>query len=334
MFHLLPFLVGAYAVAPLMAVALLDDMNPTRFKELMWAHHPFVVKGAKFPGGTWEHLFDLYRSSSVELWNQTNEYWGIFRREHDSRGDHLCPCAEMSSSIVGQSDKVDMTRNFQVVERAVRPWSDVDTEIIQPILAQFYNAWFGEWDRINLFNPIFSSRGNTRGVLHFHNYEAFAGFVKVGEGTTLYMYPPSAYSSLNATLRKAKAIVVNAFGWNETELDDGALIYQVQENDIIHFPLGWFHRVDHRGLYLNIGHSFFVPDLLEARLTAVCPHISNVDDREYFEKWTRRHPWWWTIAPAQHFYEMCRDWLLHVSASSVLAVGLCTIFVLLWMRPK
>jgi hypothetical protein len=332
MFLLVLCLAGAYAAAPVMTIALLKDMSQPRFKELMYAHHPFVVKGARFPISIWEHLFEIYRSSSVELWNQTNDYWSIFRKEHDNRGDHLCPCAEMSSSIVGQSDKVVRTRDFQVVERAVRPWSKVDTEIIQPILAQFYNTWFGEWNRINMFNPIFSSRGDTRGVLHFHNYEAFAGFAKVGEGTTLYMYPPSAYAALNATIRKAKATVVNAFGWNETKLDDGALIYQVQENDIIHFPSGWFHRVDHRGLYLNIGHSFFVPDLLEARLSAICPHISNIDDREYFAKWTRRHPWWWTIAPVQHFYELCRDWVSFVSASSLAAFGVCTVILVRMLR--
>jgi hypothetical protein len=323
--------VGTSAVA--LTVVFEHDMDANRFKELMYAHHPFVVKGAKFPAGVWEHLLHLYRGNAVELWNQTNEYWGIFRREHESRGDHLCPCAEMSSSIVGQSDRLDETRDFQVVERAVRPWSTVDTEIVQPILAQFYNRWFGAWSRINLFNPIFSSRGDTRGVLHFHNYEAFAGFAKVGEGTTLYMYPPSAFTALNATVRKAKATVVNAFGWNESKLDDDALVYEVQENDIIHFPSGWFHRVDHRGLYLNIGHSFFVPALLEERLEAICPHISSLDDREYFAKWTRRHPWWWTIAPAQHFYETFRDFVLSSRVLSITTVGLCTV-VLACMRWK
>jgi hypothetical protein len=326
------YLVGAHAAAPVVTVVLRDDMNPSRFKELMHAHHPFVVKGARFPADIWEHLFEIYQRNSVELWNQTNEYWSIFQKEHDTRGDHLCPCAEMSSSIVGESAKVDMAKDFQVVERAVRPWSMVDTEIVQPILKQFYNTWFGEWDRINMFNPVFSSRGDTRGVLHFHNYEAFAGFAKVGEGTTLYMYPPSAFTALNATIRKAKATVVNAFGWNESKLDDGVLIYQVQENDIIHFPSGWFHRVDHRGLYLNIGHAFFVPDLLEARLNAICPHIPKVDDREYFAKWTRRHPWWWTIAPVQYLYELCLDWLSFASIPSWLGFGVCTLVLarLLW----
>jgi hypothetical protein len=117
----------------------------------------------------------------VELWNQTNDYYNIFKEEHEVRGDHLCPCAEMSSSIVAKSTEVDHEgkADFQVVERAVQPWSRVDTEIIQPLLTNSYNVWMGNLTRINLFNTVFSSRGDTRGVFHFHNYEAFCNFVKV-----------------------------------------------------------------------------------------------------------------------------------------------------------
>jgi hypothetical protein len=43
-------------------------------------------------------------------------------------------------------------------------------------------------------------------------------FVKVGSGTTIFLARPSCFSALNATIRKAKATVVNAFGWAEQEV--------------------------------------------------------------------------------------------------------------------
>lgn len=113
------------------------------------------------------------------------------------------------------------------------------------------------------------------------------------------MAPPSCYGALNSTIRKAKATVVNAFGWNESSIDANLLVYAVQQGDMVHFPSGWFHRVDHRGEYLNVGHSFFVPAVLEQRLAAVAPHITSAADAEYYRMWTRRHPWWWYIAPTQ-----------------------------------
>ncbi len=183
----------------------------------------------------------IYSEDNVELWNQTNDYWNIFKQEHDQRGDHLCPCAEMSSSIVAESKEIDPKADFQVVERAVRPFSRVDKEIIQPLLHHSYNSWMGNLTRINLFNTVFSSRGDTRGVFHYHNYEvdhcesvfrlseqrkkkkkkkkkAFCNFIKVGSGTTIYLARPSCFGALNATIRKAKATVVNAFGWSEQEV--------------------------------------------------------------------------------------------------------------------
>jgi hypothetical protein len=53
-------------------------------------------------------------------------------------------------------------------------------------------------------NPyLFSS-----GVLHWHNYEAFATFPAAGEGTTVYMAPPSCYPNLKSTIRKAKVFIL------------------------------------------------------------------------------------------------------------------------------
>ena len=53
---------------------------------------------------------------------------------------------------------------------------------------------------------------------------------------------------------------------------------------------------------LQVGYS-----VLDQRLAAILPVLSNAEEAAFFEKWTRRHPWWWTIAPSQYFYEMARD---------------------------
>lgn len=175
-----------------------------------------------------------------------------------------------------------------MVERAVHPYSLTDTHIVQPMLRAFFTPWMASLTGvINLFNPIFLSRGVTRGVMHWHNYEAFASFPKVGNGTVLVMAPPSCHVHVNGTIRKAKATVVNGFGWNESVIAKHLLHYNIQEvskrarggrrmcsfkknsarqNDILHFPSGWFHRVDHSGEYLNIGHAFYMPEVLEQRL--------------------------------------------------------------------
>ena len=327
--------VGAAAecsgTAPVLRRIDASSLSPVLFAQLLEAHHPFVVKGVQFPG-VYDRLTRIYEEESVELWNQTLEYKEIFRREHDTRGDHLCPCAEMSSSIVADSSELKEKRDFQVVERAVHPYSRVDREIVQPLLQHSQSQWIGNLSHINLFNSIFLSRGKSQGVFHFHNYDAFASFPVVGHGTKLVMARPGCFKALRGTIRKAKATVINAFGWNETELENtGALLeYEIEAGDVLHFPAGWFHRVDHRGDYLNIANAFFFPHVLDQRLAAILPVLSNAEEAAFFEKWTRRHPWWWTIAPSQYFYEMARD-CKHRNAVSA---GLVLVLSAWWISRK
>lgn len=243
----------------------------------------------------------------------------------------------MSSSIVTGSKDIDLKQKFQIVERAVFPHSRVDLEVIQPNLARTLGSWMGDMQHINLFNTIFLSQGDTKGVFHAHNYDAFATFANVGVDTTIIMARPECYGVLRGTVRKAKATVVNFFGWREEgelEKQQSSLVYKVENGDFVHFPAGWFHRVDHTGVYLNVGHSFFYHELLEARVARLKAVITNKDDAEYYEKWTRRMPWWWYIAPVQFFYELARDASLANPWTSVSVAFVAVAATLFWWNRR
>ena len=59
----------------------------------------------------------------------------------------------------------------------------------------------------------------------------------------------------------------------------------------------------------NVGHSFYVADVLQGRLDEILPHLSLADS-DYFSRWTNMHWAWWVIAPPQYFFEMARDYLV------------------------
>ena len=179
------------------------------------------------------------------------------------------------------------------------------------------------------------SQGATKGVFHAHNYEAFATFADAGNDTTIFIARPECYGVLHGTIRKAKATIVNFFGWHEEgelEKQGSMLVYKIEKGDFVHFPAGWFHRVDHRGVYLNICHSFFMHELQEERLRRLVSVITSPADAAYYEMWTRRMPYWWYIAPVQFLYELCRD---KSKANPVMSVSIAIVAVVLavaWLR--
>lgn len=293
-----------------------SDMSPNKLKELLNAHHPFIIKGGSFLGPDLrKKVFEIYSHGNIELWNQKNNYREIFKEEHDTRADNLCPCAEMSDTITNSSEDIatvqDKTgKDFQVVERAVFPYSETDEKILQPLL-QSWAPWFGDIKKTNLFNTIFTSRGTTKGVLHFHNYDAFTNFATVGEGTKVILFPPQCSGALKTTLRKAKATVINGFGWKEQPLIEKGcgVTVKLENNDMCHFPMGWFHRVDHKGLYINIAFNMFFPEMLDERLKVILPQLEK-EDADYLELWTRRHQHWIIIAPVTYFYGKLKRFVL------------------------
>ena len=80
---------------------------------------------------------------------------------------------------------------------------------------------------------------------------------------------------------------------------DQAHTLELEPGDLVHIPFCWYHRVDHRGLYVHMASNWHLPALLESRLAAVRPYIA-ADEWSLFEAHTRRFRVWKLLAPVDH----------------------------------
>lgn len=59
--------------------------------------------------------------------------------------------------------------------------------------------------------------------------------------------------------------------------------------------------------------------------------IGNADDAAYVAKWSRRHVYWWYIAPTQYFYEILRDALWARPRGTTIGL-MSVLLVVVWRR--
>jgi hypothetical protein len=77
----------------------------------------------------------------------------------------------------------------------------------------------------------------------------------------------------------------------DDKLKDAAMTYEIQSGDIIYIPFGWFHRVDHRGQYINIATFWCFAEFLEKKLKVLKSKIPESDFRALFKSTLRLKYW-------------------------------------------
>ena len=243
----------------------------------------------------------------MELWDQKNDFFRIFRSALDEHEGASCPCTQMSGTDTIDSDRVALDEDFQVVLRYVFPASEVDKVFVKPViggpLLQLARSCSGK----NLFNTLFVSRGETRGILHAHNYDVFGAYPAAGAGSRMILFPVELYPRFRSRCMPAKSGVINFHNYElEDELMDQAVVIELEAGDIVHIPFCWYHRVDHQGEYVHMATNWFFPELLEDRLAAVRDSIPR-DEWALFEAHTRRFRVWNVLAPLDHLVDLVAE---------------------------
>lgn len=285
--------------------------DPARLGALLAARRPFVVPGVPVPQNAYDTSVQAFRQKKIELWDQQNDFFRIFRERLECHEGDVCPCTEMSGVDTIASTEVDAEQDFQVVMRFIFPRSEVDRRLAQPVLRNL-GALTGGFRQTNLFNTLFVSNGETRGILHAHNYDVLGFFLEVGEGSRLHLYPIEMFERLQSRCMPAMAGVVNFHnyqledGLEPGELEGVAIVHDLRPGDLVHIPFCWYHRVDHQGRYVHLATNWFLPDLVEARLAAVRPYIP-ADEWPVLQTHTRRLRQWILRAPAEHVVGLFND---------------------------